>query len=66
MSIGLAAGAGEDSAPKRDGYISPGVDRRDSVGEFSNLMAGEGVWAAVQESMSDYCWSSGENLHHAI
>jgi len=38
------------SEPKRDGYSSPGVDRSDSVGEFSNLRFGVGVWA-VQESI---------------
>lgn len=36
--------------PKRDGYISPGADRKDSAGEFSNLISGEAVWL-VQESM---------------
>lgn len=40
----------EESLPKRDGYISSGVDRRDSVGESSNLMADTGVWAD-QESI---------------
>lgn len=36
---------------KRDGYMSPGVERKDSVGEFSNLMSGEGVWQSQDSIM---------------
>ena len=49
--------AGE--VPKRDGYISPGVERNDSAGEFSNLTSGDGVAVAFQASMltERLCWS---------
>ena len=38
-----------DPGPKRDGYLSSGVDRNESVGESSNLRFGD-VWVA-QESI---------------
>jgi len=37
ISWGLSAG---DWVPKREGYISSGVERKDSAGECSNLRAG--------------------------
>ena len=46
MSCGLSVDGVVTSVPNSDGYISPGVERRDSVGEFSNLRFGVGVWAA--------------------
>ena len=42
MSRGLRVD-GAASEPNREGYISPGVERRDSAGEFSNLRLGDGV-----------------------
>lgn len=46
----------ETSVPKRDGYISSGVERRDSVGEFSNLSEA-GVWAD-QDSILARIWGN--------
>lgn len=47
--------------PKSDGYMSPGVDRKDSAGEFSNLSSGE-PWVAFQESILvlDLFWRAGK------
>lgn len=64
VDLGVMASMGfivavEESLPKRDGYISSGVERRDSVGEFSNLMADTGVWAD-QESILTGVWA----VHH--
>ncbi len=36
----LSTGSMVADVSKRDGYISPGVDKNDSVGEVSNLTAG--------------------------
>ena len=34
----------EAMEPKRGGYMSPGMDRKDSAGEASNLTSGDDVW----------------------
>jgi hypothetical protein len=43
MSSGFITVVEADSVPNRDGNISPGVERTDSVGELSNLTLGDGV-----------------------
>ncbi len=49
ISRGLTV-VGEALVPKSEGYISSGVESRDSVGEPSNLMLGDA--ARVQECIS--------------
>jgi len=51
ISTGLTVVVGAGLVPKREGYISSGVERRDSAGEPSNLMFGDA--ARVQECISD-------------
>jgi hypothetical protein len=58
---GIVEGAGEDSAPKSEGYISPGVDKRESFGEFSNLIVGDGVcvWVWADQDSILGKWRDG-------
>src|SRR3569833_1229664 len=42
--------------PKSGGYISPGMDRKDSAGEFSNLTSGDGVSWSQESILAVFVW----------